>query len=187
MKWVYLILDFLAEWFHGALRANKSSLAVFLRRNIVQTRCFLDTQVIITNPRNFKAGEQTALYHGTYILNHHGRFSLGSHSHLSAYCYVNVCYGSVIIGNDVAIGPGVKIISYSNHYSKGKKVSEERITAEISIGNNVFIGSNCTILPGTIIEDHVIIGAGAVVKGRLEQNSIYGGVPCKLLKKGWYE
>ena len=37
----------------------------------------------------------------------------------------------------------------------------------IEIGSNVFIGSRCTILPDTKIEDNVIIGAGAVVTGRI--------------------
>lgn len=35
---------------------------------------------------------------------------------------------------------------------------------EIKIGNNVFIGSNCTILYDVNIGDNVIIGAGSLVK-----------------------
>jgi len=92
----------------------------------------------------------------------------------------------VRIGDDVAVGPGTKIIAYSNHYSKGKKITEERIVADIVIGNNVFIGANCSILPGTTIRDNVIVGAGSVVKGTLPSNAIYAGVPCKKLSTGWY-
>ncbi|MEW6380566.1 MAG: acyltransferase [bacterium] len=112
---------------------------------------------------------------------------MGNNSHLGAFCYVNVCFGTVTIGDDVAIGPGTKIIAYSNHYQYGKKITEVRITEDVTIGNNVFIGANCIILPGTIIPDNTIVGAGSVVKGKLESNSIYGGVPCKRIKTGWYE
>lgn len=37
----------------------------------------------------------------------------------------------------------------------------------IEIGSNVFIGSRSTILPNTLIEDNVIIGAGSLVRGKL--------------------
>lgn len=37
----------------------------------------------------------------------------------------------------------------------------------IEIGNNVFIGSRCTVLPDTLIEDNVIVGAGSLVHGKL--------------------
>ena len=49
----------------------------------------------------------------------------------------------------------------------------------IEIGNHVFIGSRCTILPNTKIEDNVIIGAGSLVTGRLPQGGVYAGVPAK--------
>ena len=48
----------------------------------------------------------------------------------------------------------------------------------IEVGNNVFIGSRTTILPGTLIEDNVIIGAGSLVTGKISEG-VYGGVPAK--------
>lgn len=49
----------------------------------------------------------------------------------------------------------------------------------ISVGDNVFLGCNTTILPGAEIGSNVIIGAGSVVRGCLESNSVYAGVPAK--------
>lgn len=43
----------------------------------------------------------------------------------------------------------------------------------------VFIGANCVILPGSIIHENVVIGAGSVVKGEIEENSVYAGLPVK--------
>jgi acetyltransferase-like isoleucine patch superfamily enzyme len=112
---------------------------------------------------------------------------LGNNSHLGAFCFVNANFGTVEIGDNVAIGPGTKLFSYSNHYQQGKKVTDEKITFAIEIGDNVLIGANCTILPGTIIHDNVIVGAGSVVKGELETNAIFAGAPCRKVKDGWYE
>lgn len=178
---------FWLKLFEGLLRINSSRLAGILRKRMYATDCFIDTNVFITQSRNFYAQEQTALYHGCYILNTHGHFFIGPRSHLGAYCYVNACYGEVRIGADVAIGPGTKIFSYSNHFEMGKKVTEVRITKNVRIGNNVLIGANCAVLPGAVIPDNVVIGAGSVIKGELSSNGIYGGVPCRLLKGEWYE
>jgi acetyltransferase-like isoleucine patch superfamily enzyme len=38
-------------------------------------------------------------------------------------------------------------------------------------------------MPGTIIEDGVVVGANSIVKGYLVKDSIYAGLPLKLIKK----
>ena len=50
---------------------------------------------------------------------------------------------------------------------------------KIVIRNNVFIGMGAILLPGTYIEDNVIVGARSLVKGRLEANSVYAGIPAR--------
>lgn len=177
---------FKREMFAGWIRGNDSVIARRLRRRMFRTPCMIDTGVRITDARRFSAGPGSALYHGCYILNAEGAFSIGANSHLGAYCYVNVCHGRVTIGDDVAVGPGTKIIAYSNHYEPGRKVTDVRLTEDVSIGGNVFIGANCVILPGTVIADHVVVAAGSVVKGTLEGDAIYGGIPCRKIKDGWH-
>jgi acetyltransferase-like isoleucine patch superfamily enzyme len=48
----------------------------------------------------------------------------------------------------------------------------------IEVGSNVFIGSDCVILPGVKIGDNSIIGAGAVVTKDLPSGFVWGGVPA---------
>ena len=156
------IPQFLVQMVAAGLRGNESPLAAALRRRL------------------------HALYHGAYILNTHGQFTLGHDSHLGAGCYVNVHRGCVTIGDNVAIGPGTKIIAYSNHYRAGSLVSGERITADVVIGNNVFLGADCVLLPGATIADNVVVGAGSVVKGALQPDAIYAGTPARLLRRGWF-
>lgn len=181
------LFSFIRGAFIQSLRANDSRLAAHLRQRMYRTGCYIDTGVFITNRTGFEAAAGSALYHGCYILNTFGEFSLGRGSHLGAYCYVNVNHGRVSIGDEVAIGPGCRLIVYSNHYEAGKKVTDLKVTQDITIGNNVFIGANCVILPGSVIADNTVIAAGAVVKGELDPNAIYGGVPCQKIQDGWYE
>ena len=50
------------------------------------------------------------------------------------------------------------------------------------IGNDVWIGSRVTILPGVKIGNHVIIGASAVVTKDVPDYAIVGGNPARILK-----
>ena len=42
----------------------------------------------------------------------------------------------------------------------------------VTIGNNVWVGINVTILPGSEIRDGAIIGAGATVAGIVEKGEV---------------
>lgn len=54
--------------------------------------------------------------------------------------------------------------------------------SDIYIGNDVWIGANCTILSGVKIGNGVIVGANSVVTKNLDDYGIYAGNPAKLIK-----
>lgn len=54
---------------------------------------------------------------------------------------------------------------------------------EIHIGRNVFIGMGTVIMPGTIIHDNVVIGAGSVVRGTIDSDAIVIGNPAQVIGK----
>lgn len=54
--------------------------------------------------------------------------------------------------------------------------------APIRIGNNVWIGSNATVLQGVTVGDWAVIGAGAVVTRDVPPMSIVGGVPARVIR-----
>lgn len=87
------------------------------------------------------------------------------------------------IGDDFKTAGNVQFITHDggvhvlrNIFSELKNIDSFE---NIRIGNNVFIGYGAIILPGTSIGDNVIVGAGSVVRGVLEGNSVYAGVPVK--------
>ena len=98
--------------------------------------------------------------------------------------YIQASNG-IIFGSNIELGPGVSIIS-SNH--KQDNLRKHTKGKPITIGNNVWIGSNTTILPEVNIGNNVIIGANSVVTKDIPANTIAVGNPCKVIKeKGTYK
>jgi acyl-[acyl carrier protein]--UDP-N-acetylglucosamine O-acyltransferase len=81
--------------------------------------------------------------------------------------YINAS-GGLKIGNNVLMGPNV-IIATTNHYKYDHRKTSK--TKGVVIGDNVWIGANCSIVAGTEIGDNVTIGAGCYVRGRIPSNS----------------
>jgi acetyltransferase-like isoleucine patch superfamily enzyme len=82
----------------------------------------------------------------------------------------------VTIGNNCFIGHGVMFIN--DAMKTGPANGDRSKWQETSIGNNVSIGSNATILPVTICND-VVIGAGSVITKNIDEPGIYAGNPAK--------
>jgi acetyltransferase-like isoleucine patch superfamily enzyme len=89
--------------------------------------------------------------------------------------------GGITIGDGVLIGHNV-VLATLNHDIDPKKRGTMH-PAPITIGNDVWIGANATVVPGINIGDGAIIAAGAVVTEDVPPNVIVGGVPAKMLKK----
>lgn len=89
----------------------------------------------------------------------------------------------ISIGNHVTISNDVQFITHDGGVWVFREIEKDiEVVAPIVIGSNVFIGARSIIMPGTIINDNVVIGAGSVVKGIVESNSVYAGVPAKKIK-----
>ena len=89
--------------------------------------------------------------------------------------------GGIFIGNNVLIGHNVSLLTL-NHDER-PKFRQNIYPKPISIGDNVWIGSNATILQGITIGDGAIIGANAVVTKDVTENTIVAGVPAKIIRK----
>ena len=90
-------------------------------------------------------------------------------------------HGGIRIGDGALIGHNV-VLATLNHDIDPRKRSDMH-PEPISIGKNVWIGSNATVLPGVTIGDGAIIAAGAVVTKDIPSNVIVGGVPAKIIKR----
>ncbi|AGN16972.1 MAG: sugar O-acetyltransferase [Methanobrevibacter boviskoreani] len=89
----------------------------------------------------------------------------------------------VTIGDNVMIGPNTLITSVGHPISPKGRREHLGVTDPVTIGNDVWIGGNVTILPGVTIGDNVVIGAGAVVTKDIPDNSLAVGVPARVIKE----
>lgn len=112
----------------------------------------------------------------------------GQHIEVGENCYFNHhCSigdgGKVIIGNNVLIGPYVGIYTAQHPLDSQQRLAGWQRVSDIEIGDNVWIGANCTILPGVKIGKNAVIGAGSVVTQNVPENTLAYGVPCRLIRK----
>ena len=81
------------------------------------------------------------------------------------------------------IGPNTLITTVGHTISPKGRRERKAQGMPVNIGNDVWIGGNCTILPGVTIGNNVVIAAGAVVTKDVPDNSVVGGVPAKVIKQ----
>lgn len=90
----------------------------------------------------------------------------------------------VSIGAGSAIGMQVLIVT--SHHPIDEVDGSWSDVAQgrpVTIGERVWIGARAMILPGAVIEDDVVVAAGAVVSGRLSSHGVYAGVPAKRIRE----
>jgi acetyltransferase-like isoleucine patch superfamily enzyme len=87
------------------------------------------------------------------------------------------------IGENCLFAQGVIIRDNDGHklYSGTDSVDSE--IQETIIGNHCWLGQRAMILKGVILQDNVVVAAGAVVSKSVNANSVVAGVPAKVIKE----
>jgi len=129
-----------------------------------------------------RVGRNIVVYQGVWI-DDPRKLTVGDNCDLSKDVTITTG-GGVSIGNDVLIGYGSKILSVNHIIPQNRTISMRFSGHEkkpVIIQDNVWICSNCLILPGVTIGTGSVIAAGAVVTKDIPPYSVYGGIPAKLL------
>lgn len=87
----------------------------------------------------------------------------------------------IYIGDRVAISPNVSFIC-SAHPEQSVLSEIYGRTDPITVGDDVWIGADVTILGGVEIGPRSVIGAGATVVDDVEPETVVGGTPAQKLK-----
>lgn len=125
-----------------------------------------------------------------------GKVYLGNYTRLGKNSTIR-SVNSVHIGDYTAIADNVVISDNNNHpvdsdFRRKMKLDKQdgnlRLwkhseNKAILIGSNVWIGENSRINKGVIIGDNSIVAAGSIVTHNIPENTIYGGIPAKFIKK----
>jgi acetyltransferase-like isoleucine patch superfamily enzyme len=88
----------------------------------------------------------------------------------------------VRIGNNVMCATGVSILTATHPNDPTLRGNFVENAFPITIEDNVWLGSNSTVLPGVTIGANSVIAAGSVVNKSVPPNSVVAGVPAKVIK-----
>ncbi len=92
---------------------------------------------------------------------------------------------SITVGEECLLSSDIKFRTGDSHSILNLNGDRINPSANISIGNRVWIGNDSKILKGVRICDDSIIGTGAVVtKAFAEKNVVVGGNPAMIIKRG---
>jgi acetyltransferase-like isoleucine patch superfamily enzyme len=89
----------------------------------------------------------------------------------------------VEIGDNVTLAQGTTFITHDGGAGLFRDEHPSlNVFGRITIGNNVFIGSSATIMPGVKIGNNVVVGACSVVTKSIPDNVVVAGNPARKIK-----
>lgn len=125
-------------------------------------------------------GDQCMVQDGALLNASEGYVHVGDRTWIGPFC---VIYGNggVRIGRDVMIAAQSCITSVGHRHDELHipMMAQGIEVGPVTIEDDVWIGMNCTILPGVTIGRGAIVAAGAVVRSNVAPYTIVGGVPAR--------
>ena len=131
--------------------------------------------------RKFSLGRRSVVESYACINNAVGDVVIGDHTRIGLHCTV---IGPVTIGSHVNLAQGITVTALNHNFEDaGLRIDEQGVsTKAVTIGDDVWIGTNAVILPGVNVGSHCVIAAGAVVTKDVPDHSLVAGVPAKVVK-----
>ena len=115
------------------------------------------------------------------------RCEFGRNIHLGSHFFANFdCVmldgAPITIGDNVLLGPKVGLYT-SNHALDPRERADGACRAHpITIGDDVWIGGNATVLPGVTIGSSSVVGGGSVVTRSIPPGVIAAGNPARVIR-----
>lgn len=131
--------------------------------------------------RQFVLGKRSVIESYACINNAVGDVIIGDHTRIGLHCTV---IGPVTIGSHVNLAQGITITALNHNFNESQqRIDQQGVsTHPVTIGDDVWIGTNAVILPGVTIGSHVVIAAGAVVSKDIPDHSLAMGIPATVRK-----
>ena len=139
--------------------------------------------VIIRGIGTLKSGEQSEIRDLTVLEVGGGTVSLGYRSVIGYGSFLQA-KGDITIGDNSLLGPHCSYFASSHTTKRGYNVRDlPFLRGKITIKDNVWIGSNCTINKDIVLNNGCVIGANSFVNKSVPEWEVWGGTPVKFLKE----
>lgn len=139
----------------------------------------------LTKEAKIKIGDNCTIKKRAYFLltKPNPNILIGNYVGIGRDCYFSI-KSTFTIGDYTRIGPRVTFIDQDHSFKPEELIMNQKANIkEISVGGDVWIGNDVTVLKGVKIGNGSIIAAGAVVNKDIPEYEIWGGVPAKFIKK----
>jgi len=139
--------------------------------------------ILVFHPENIEIQDNVYIGHYTILKGYYqNKMTIGSGTWIGQQCFFHSA-GGIEIGQDVGIGPGVKILTSSHKLDKLQvPILHSPVQfAPVWIRDNSDIGVGAIILPGVTIGVGAQIGAGSVVTKSVDDYAVVAGVPARVL------
>ena len=139
---------------------------------------------LIFHPENIEIGDDVYVGHYAILKGYYkNKMNIGSGTWIGQQCFLH-SGGGLIIGKNVGIGPGVKIVTSSHSLEEtDKAILHSPVKfAPVIIEDGCDIGVGSIILPGVRIGQGSQIGAGSVVRSDIENHTVAAGSPAKVIR-----
>ena len=135
---------------------------------------------------SFKSEGDNCVYHFLDSkFSYSENITIGNNVHLGPGCELDGA-GAISIGDGVIFAPEVCIYSRTHNFNSSDLRSipydNRMITANVIIGDYVWIGRRVIVLPGVTIGKGVVIGAGSIVSKDIPDYAVAVGNPAKVVK-----
>ena len=129
-------------------------------------------------------GHNVTIYSGCCFRNKYGSYEIGDEVSFGPRCAIYELRAGLSIGAYTMIGAGVCIsgVNHGMDPDAGPYRFQPPRCLPVTIGSNVWIGMNSTILPGVSIGDNTVIGAGSVVTRSIPAGVVAYGSPCRVIR-----
>lgn len=147
-------------------RLNKYSLIPILKKYgaTIGENCDIETGLTLHNCKDYS------------------NLIIGNNCHVGKNCFFDL-RNKITIGDNVVISMQCTFIT---HIDMSKSPLEEKYPAKsdvIYIEDNGYIGARATILKGVTIHENAFVAAGTLVTNDVDENTMVGGVPAKIVKR----
>jgi len=145
--------------------------------------CKISPRAEVELSPNLLIGKKSQIASFCKLKSSNGPLRIGENVSIAVGCFISAQKGGLHIGDNSMVGPNVSITSNNYGYDRLDipMCKQGRTSKGVRIEDDVWIGSNASILDGAEIGSGSIITPNSVVSSRIPKNSIVQGNPGKVI------